>query len=75
MEPKSQYVEKIITLHLKSLAPLMELTTKSMKKQKKKKNYHIQLSHTINNNNNNNNMHVSLGYGIILRLQKDINTP
>ena len=46
MEITTQSMEKIKTLldKKKTYAPLMELTTKSMKKQRKKTNYPIQSS-------------------------------
>ena len=63
-----QSIEKIKTLQEKKkvYAHLMELTTKSMKKQRKKTNYLIQSSQAIIKRN----IHVSLGHGIISRRQK-----
>ena len=71
MELTTQSMEKIKTLQekKKTYVPLTELTTKSMKKQRKKKtNYPIQSSQAIIKRN----IHVSLGHGIISRLQKKI---
>ena len=68
MELTTQSMEKIKTLQekKKTYALLMELTTKSMKKQRKKTNYPIQLSQTIIKRN----IHVSFVHGIKSRLQK-----
>ena len=74
MKLTTQSMEKNKTLQekKKTYAPLMELTTKSMKKQRKKTNYHIQSSQTIIKMN----IHVSLGHEIIARLQKkNVSTP
>ena len=63
MELTTQYMENIKTLQekKKTYAPLMELTTQSMKKQIKKSNYPIQSSQAIIKRN----IHVSIGHGII----------
>ena len=68
-----QSIEKIKTLQEKKkvYAHLMELTTKSMKKQRKKTNHLIQSSQAIIKRN----MHASLGHGIIVMLKKNVNTP
>ena len=68
MELTTQSMEKIKTLQekKKTYAPLMELTTKSMKKQRKKINYPIQSSQAIIKRN----IHVSLCHRIKSRLQK-----
>ena len=68
MELATQSIEKIKTLQekRKTYAPLMELTTKSMKKKIKKTSYLIQSSQAIIKRN----IHASLGHGIISRLQK-----
>ena len=68
MELTTQSMERIKTLQekKKTYAPLMELTAKYTKKQKKKTNYPIQSSQAIIKRN----IHVSLGHGIISRLQK-----
>ena len=62
-------MEKIKNLQekKKTYAPLMELTTKSMKKQRKKTNYPIQSSQAIIKRN----IHVSLGHGIMLRMRSE----
>ena len=68
MKLTTQSMEKNKTLQekKKTYAPLMELTTKSMKKQRKKTNYPIQSSEAIIKRN----IHESIDHGIISRLQK-----
>ena len=68
MELTTQSMKNIKTLQekWKTYAPLMEVTTKSMKKQRTKTNYPIQSSQAIIKRN----IHVSLGHGIISRLQE-----
>ena len=68
MELTTQSMKNIKTLQekWKTYAPLMEVTTKSMKKQRKKTNYPIQSSQAIIKRN----IHVSFGHEIISRLRK-----
>ena len=68
MELTTQSMENIKTLQekKKTYTPLMEVTTKSMKKQRMKIKYPIQSSQVIIKVN----IQVSLGHGIQSRLQK-----
>ena len=68
MELTTRSIEKIKTLQekKKTYTPLMDLTTKSMKKQRKIIDYLIQSSQAIIKRN----IHALLVHGIISRLQK-----